>query len=111
MAMKFVGSLCLSDIPKKEIKVIKCKDGVDRFFLNISVHENAEPRTDGSGKLISDHFISCAPRKEERDTKTNYIIGNLRTWEQQAGNAMPTAEEINNAPSYEEAGVTSDLPF
>ena len=108
--MKFVGSLCLSDIPKKEIKVVKCKDGVERFYLNISVHENNEPKVSQEGKLISDHFISCAPKKDERDPNTNYIIGNLRTWEQQSNNTIPSAEEIAQAQSYDPAN-NGDLPF
>ena len=108
MAMKFVGSLCLSDIPKECIKRVKCKDGVERAFLNISVHEQKEPRVDANGKVTSDHFVSCAPRKEERKDNVNYIFGNLRSWNEQGGN-MPTAEDINNAPSYE--GEDTDLPF
>lgn len=111
MAMKFVGSICLSDIPKSEIKMVQCKDGVTRAFLNISVHENATPRyTDENGKkrLLSDHFISCAPRKEDRKEDVNYLIGNLRTWTP-SGNEMPSAEEIANAPSAEVTGT--DLPF
>ena len=110
--MKFVGSICLSDIPKSEIKMVACKDGVTRAFLNISVHENATPRyadENGQKRLLSDHFISCAPRKEERKDNVNYLIGNLRTWTPTTGNAMPSAEEIANAPSAEE--TNTDLPF
>lgn len=39
MAMKFVGSINLTDIPKSEIKVVECRDGKKRAFLNISIHE------------------------------------------------------------------------
>jgi len=108
--MKFVGSLCLSDIPKELIKVVKCKDGVERAFLNISIHELKEPRVDESGKVTSDHFVSCAPRKEERDEKKNYIFGSLRKWNEQANSAMPSQEDINNAPSYVD-GQNTGLPF
>lgn len=110
--MKFVGSLCLSDIPKKEIKVVKCADGKERAFLSISVHENTQPKTDANGKVISDHFISCAPKKEDRVEGVNYIFGNLRTWTQQTEAIQPTPEEIAAAPSYEsEDGKSLDLPF
>lgn len=109
MAMKFVGSICLSDIPKKEIKLIKCKDGVERYFLNVSIHENAKPKYSDDGKLISDHFVSCAPKKEDRDENENYIIGNLRTWEQRnIGDNAPSIEDINSAPSCKEE---KGLPF
>lgn len=37
--MKFVGSINLTDIPKSEIKVVECRDGKKRAFLNISIHE------------------------------------------------------------------------
>lgn len=114
MAMKFIGSICLTDIPKSEIKVVKCKDGVKRAFLNISIHEKKEPFMDANGKVISDHLISCAPKKENRQEGVNYIIGNLRTWQEQTATAAPTSEDIANAPSYEQTlqdGESLDLPF
>lgn len=111
MAMKFVGSLCLSDIPKSEIKVIKCKDGKERAFLSISVHENKEASYSAEGKLISDHFISCAPKKEERVEGTQYIFGNLRTWTQVEQPAQPSAEEIAEAPSIESIDGSLELPL
>lgn len=116
MAMKFVGSLCLSDIPKKQIKWVKCSDGVERAYVNISIHELNEPRysKDGS-KVVSDHLISCAPKKEEREDGVNYICGNLRTWTENNVVYAPSPEDINAAPSadeYEnEQGVTHELPF
>lgn len=112
MAMKFVGSLCLSDIPKSEIKVVKCNDGKERAFLSISIHENSEPRVK-DGKIISDHFVSCAPKKEDRVEGVNYIFGNLREWHTaDPMSAQPTPEEIEAAPSYETAdGNSVDLPF
>ncbi len=110
MAMKFVGSICLSDIPKSEIKMVECRDGKKRAFLNISIHEKKEPFKDANGKVISDHLISCAPKKENRQEGVNYIIGNLRTWQEQTA-ALPTPEDIAAAPSYEEAGENDQLPF
>ncbi len=112
MAMKFVGSICLSDIPKSEIKMVECKDGKKRAYLNISIHEKKEPFLDANGKVISDHLISCAPKKENRQDGVNYIIGNLRTWQEPT--AAPSPEDIAAAPSYEQAmqeGESCDLPF
>lgn len=107
MAMKFTGSICLSDIPKEQIKKVVCKDGKTRLFLNFSIHENKEVKKDAEGHVLSDHFISCAPRKEERIEGTQYIIGNVRTWVD-VRSSTPTAQEINNA-----AQVTDDdrLPW
>lgn len=110
--MKFVGSICLSDIPKSEIKMVECKDGKKRAYLNISIHEKKEPFLDANGKVISDHLISCAPKKENRQDGVNYIIGNLRTWQEPT--AAPSPEDIAAAPSYEQAmqeGESCDLPF
>ncbi len=114
MAMKFVGSINLTDIPKSEIKVVECRDGKKRAFLNISVHEKKEPFLDANGKVLSDHLISCAPKKENRQDGVNYIVGNLRTWQEQTSTAAPSPEEIANAPTYEQMlqeGESLDLPF
>ena len=107
-----MGSICLSDIPKSEIKMVECRDGKKRAFLNISIHEKKEPFKDANGKVISDHLISCAPKKENRQDGVNYIIGNLRTWQEPT--AAPSPEDIANAPSYEQAlqdGESDILPF
>ena len=108
--MKFVGSVCLSEIPREEIKKVKCADGVERLFVNISVHENAEPKyidkvVNGvtTKVLVSDHFISCAPKKEERKEGVNYIVGNLRTWT--TPTAAPSPADIAAAPSVADNGV------
>lgn len=114
MAMKFTGSICLSDIPKAQIKAVTCKDGVKRLFLNISIHEKKEPFTDANGKVISDHLISCAPKKDERQEGQNYIIGNLRTWVESATAAVPSYADIETAPTLsqaEQGGDSYDLPF
>ena len=33
------GSICLSDIPREQMKKIKCKDGVERIYVNVAVIE------------------------------------------------------------------------
>ena len=114
MAIKFIGSICLTDIPKSEIKVVNCKDGVKRAYLNISVHEKKEPFLDANGKVLSDHLITCSPKKENRQEGVNYIVGNLRTWQEQTATVVPSPEDIAAAPSYEQTlqdGEDLDLPF
>lgn len=82
MALKFTGSICLSDITRSQIR--KGNDG--KFYLNFAIHESKEPyygtRENGERYLMSDHFLSCAPKKEERVEGENYIFGNCRTWKE-----------------------------
>lgn len=55
------GSICLSDIPREQMKKIKCKDGVERIYVNVAVIERREKSQFGHT-----HFITCSPKKEER---------------------------------------------
>lgn len=73
--LAYVGSICLSDIPRECIKLVE-KNG--KKYLSLAVMELAEPSRYGDT-----HFISCAPKKEERKEGQNYIIGNLRVWGEQ----------------------------
>jgi len=109
------GSICLSDIPKELIKKVETKqigsDGkpITKLFLNIAVMETAEP-----SKFGHTHFISCAPKKEERVEGRSYIIGNFKRWIPKTDPV--TQEQINNAPTLtpEEVAAleqTQDLPF
>lgn len=100
---KLYGSICLSEIPRSELKKIKCKDGKERVFLNISVIERKEKSQFGHT-----HFISCAPKKEERKEGVNYIFGDLKMWNPEP--QMPTEEEIAAAPPYEPSS-DDELPF
>lgn len=81
-----------------------CKDGMQKIFVNIAVIERKEPVTFGDRTYT--HFISCAPKKEERKEGVNYFIADLQTYNPQPN--MPTAEQINNAPSVDDK---EDLPF
>jgi hypothetical protein len=108
MAIKFTGSICLSDIPKEQIKKVVCKDGKTRLFLNFSIHENKEVKRDAEGHGLADHFVSCAPKKEERVEGVQYIIGNVRTWVDMR-NSTPTQQEINEAESLN--GDSDNLPW
>lgn len=51
------------------------------------------------------HYVSCAPRKEERKEGVYYGIGDLM--ESTFKSNIPSPEDINNAPSVDD----SDLPF
>lgn len=97
------GSICLSDIPREQMKKVMCKDGKERIYLNIFIGEKKTPST-FDGKVFT-HSVSCAPKKEERKEGVNYYIGDLQTYEPQP---QATAEQINAAPSVSD---DDDLPF
>ncbi len=110
------GSICLSDIPKELIKKVETKqigsDGkpITKLYLSLAVMETAEP-----SKFGDTHFISCAPKKEERIEGRSYIIGNFKRWIPK-NDTHVTQEQINNAPALspeevEELEKTNDLPF
>lgn len=87
--MDFYGSICLSDIAATG-QARKADNG--KIYLNIAVRERREV-----GERGDTHFITCAPKKDERVEGVNYIIGNLKpsVWERQA----PTPEEISSMPA------------
>ena len=104
------GSICLSDIPKSQMKKIMCKDGKERIYLNIAVIAKKTPQTftnNGVSRTYT-HFISCAPKKEERLDGVNYILGDLET--RSFAPQFPTAEEIDAAPSVSSES-DADYPF
>lgn len=101
--MNLFGSICLSDIPREQMKKVMCKDGKERIYLNIFIGEKKAPQA-FDGKVFT-HSVSCAPKKEERKEGVNYYIGDLQTYEPQL---LVTAEQINAAPSVSD---DSDLPF
>lgn len=67
--MILTGSICLSDIPREQMKKVVCKDGKERIYLNVAVIERKEPSQFGHT-----HFITCAPKQEERKEGTQYIL-------------------------------------
>lgn len=104
------GSICLTDIPKSQMKKVMCKDGKERIFLNVAVITKKTPQTftnNGVARTYT-HFISCAPKKEERIDGENYILGDLET--RVFTPQSPTAEDIAAAPSVA-PNETPDLPF
>lgn len=105
------GSICLSDIPKSQMRKVMCKDGKERIYLNVAVITKKQPQTFTSENGVAHtytHFITCAPKKEERVDGVNYILGDLetRTFTPQS----PTPEDVANAPSIA-PGENPDLPF
>lgn len=101
-----VGSICLTDIPKSQIKKVMCKDGKERAYLNIAIFAKRQPQTFGDRTYT--HFVSCAPKKEERIDGVNYIMGDLETYAPKP--QTPTTADIANAPGYA-SDETPDLPF
>lgn len=100
------GSICLTDIPRSQMKKVVCKDGKERVFLNVAVFAKKNPQTFGDRTYT--HFISCAPKKEERKDGENYILGDLETYTPKP--IGPTAEDVANAPGLA-PGENPDLPF
>ena len=98
------GSICLSDIPREQMKKVMCKDGVERIFVNIFIGEKKQPQEMNGRKYT--HYVSCAPKQEERIEGQNYFIGDLQTRNPQP--SMPTVEDVESAPSVSQ---TDDLPF
>lgn len=98
------GSICLSDIPRSQMKKVKTKDGKEKIYLNIFIGERKEPVTFDDRTYT--HFVSCSPKKEERVEGENYFIGDLQTYNPQP--SAPTAEQINEAPPVSEE---DPLPF
>lgn len=101
----FTGSICLTDIPKELIT--KGKNGKE--YLNIAVFANK----DGANQYGNTHYMTCAPKKEERVEGVNYIIGNLK---ERGGESANPVDNIN-APKGEKtapqqaSGSDDDLPF
>ncbi len=96
-----VLSICLSDIPKGEIK--KADNG--KFYCNIVVQKMKE-----KDKYDNDLTIYMGQTKEQRDANEgkNYI-GKGKTYEF-TGVKTPSAEEIQSAPPIDPI-EESGLPF
>lgn len=104
----YTGSICLSNIPKELIQEVECKDGQKRKYINVALMPSREPRTFGSRVLT--HYLTCAPRKEERKEGVRYEIGDFTEREfgaQPTQSATPQSAPAP-APSTNQGG---DLPF
>ena len=101
----YTGSICLTDIPKELIST----GNNGKKYLNIAIFANK----DGANQWGNTHYMTCAPKKEERKEGVNYIIGNLK---ERGGESANQVDNIN-APKGEETapqqagGSDDDLPF
>ena len=101
----YTGSICLTDIPKELIAT----GNNGKKYLNIAIFANK----DGANQWGNTHYMTCAPKKEERVEGVNYIIGNLK---ERGGESANLVDNIN-APKGEEtaaqsaSGSDDDLPF
>ena len=91
--MILTGSICLSDIPREQMKKVVCKDGKERIYLNVAVIERKEPSQFGHT-----HFITCAPKQEERKEGTQYIFGDFKEY-------RPVSEQSNAGTSCGSSGI------
>lgn len=101
----YTGSICLTDIPKELIT--KGKNGKE--YLNIAIFANK----DGANQWGNTHYMTCAPKKEERVEGVNYIIGNLK---ERGGESANPVDNINapkgeGTTAQQASGSDDDLPF
>ncbi len=100
--MNYYGSIDLTKVPKECYREVTLKNGEKHIFLNVALYQRKEPTTFGTTTYT--HFLSCAPKKEERKEGVNYIVGDFA--ESKPTPIEPvTTEEVNNAP------VADHLPF
>ena len=93
--MDYHGSICLSDIPRRLIKV--ADNG--KKYLNISIVERKEV-----GKFGETHFIAASCKKEEQVEGENRFIGGCQPFAPK----NPTPKDIEQMPPMAE---NDDLPF
>lgn len=98
----YTGSICLTDIPKELIST----GNNGKKYLNVAIFANKE----GANQWGNTHFITCAPKKEERQEGVNYIIGNLKERGGESDNVV--APKGDNAVAPQASGNDGDgLPF
>lgn len=92
--LKMRGYLDVTDLPRSQVMKVKFGDGKVHSIVNIAIFAT-EPRYNNEGKITSDHYITCAPRKEERIEGEKYGIGRMLTWQQKPQD--PSEEDIRAA--------------
>ena len=110
MANEFLyGSICLSNIPKRLIKRVKCKDGQERAYLDIKIVKRREP-----SKYGHTHFISCEPRDaNDRVEGEVYIIGDIKEYNAPSQQQLfPSSQPpVTPAQPTQQTQQSDDLPF
>lgn len=102
------GSICLSDIPRDQIRRVVTRDGREKLYVNIQIYERREPRL-MSGRAYT-HFVSCAPARSSRRPGVNYIFGDLCKGESHSSPyAPPSPEKIDDSPSIGKSDVSDEL--
>lgn len=99
----FLGSIDLSKIDKKLIKMVDFKDGTTRPILQLTISKRKEPSRYGDT-----HYISIAPKGTPKEERSKYIIGDLREWNDNP--QKPSVEEIAASPAPSPKDE-EDLPF
>ncbi len=100
--MNYYGSIDLTRVPKECYREVTLKNGEKHIFLNLGLFQRKEPVTFGTTTYT--HFLSCAPKKEDRKEGVNYIVGDFA--ESKPNPVAPvTADEVAAAP------VAEHLPF
>lgn len=95
----YFGSLCLSDIPRRLIKV--GKDG--KKYLNINIVERKQPSQFGET-----HFIVASCKKEDQVEGENRFIGGCKPFGERT--TTPTPAEIEAMPPVDKDDE-GGLPF
>lgn len=83
------GSICLSDIPKEQIKA--APNG--KKYLTIEI----APRRDGSDKLGNTHWIRCYVHKDAKVAGVNYYIGGVKESQWGGATAQPAQGQVSTA--------------
>lgn len=92
MNQLFIGSICVSDIPKD--KLTQAKNG--KLYLNVDIWINND--VDQYGNIGS---VSVRQTKEQREAKEKKVyFGNFKT-----------SELKSSAPAAPNEDILSDLPF
>ena len=62
--MNLFGSICLSDIPREQMKKVMCKDGVERIYVNVFIGDlqthNPQPSAPTPEEVASAPTVDCS---------------------------------------------------
>lgn len=102
------GSICLSDIPRDQIRRVVTKDGREKLYVSVQIYERRVPRLMGGRSYT--HFVSCAPARAMRRAGVNYIFGDLCKGDSHSSAyAPPSPEKIAGSPSIGKSDVSEEL--